>query len=104
MRRFRNFSALFVLYLIAQCTASGHGLPLCTDVASGTQPAFDFIVVGAGPGGGPLAARLAESGYSGMLVAISTARWPSFFSHPFSSGGGCGTGRGNSGRHYSGIL
>ncbi|KAJ7832964.1 hypothetical protein B0H13DRAFT_1653996 [Mycena leptocephala] len=69
MRRFRNFSARFVLYLIAQYTASGHGLPLCTDVASGTQPAFDFIVVGAGPGGGPLAARLAESGYSGMLRA-----------------------------------
>jgi len=26
---------------------------------------FDFIVVGGGAGGGPLAARLAESGYSG---------------------------------------
>ncbi|KAJ7849773.1 hypothetical protein B0H13DRAFT_2088290, partial [Mycena leptocephala] len=68
MRRFRNFSALSVLYLIAQYTVGGHDLPLCTDVASGTPPAFDFIVVGAGPGGGPLAARLAESGYSVLVV------------------------------------
>jgi len=29
---------------------------------------FDFIVVGGGAGGGPLAARLAESGYSVLLV------------------------------------
>jgi hypothetical protein len=28
---------------------------------------YDFVVVGAGVGGGPVAARLAESGFSGML-------------------------------------
>lgn len=33
-----------------------------------TKADYDFIVVGAGAGGGPLAARLVESGYSGMLI------------------------------------
>lgn len=29
---------------------------------------YDYVIVGAGAGGGPLAARLAESGFSGALV------------------------------------
>lgn len=33
-----------------------------------TKADYDFIVVGAGAGGGPLAARLAESGYSGTII------------------------------------
>ena len=33
---------------------------------------FDFIVVGGGAGGGPLASRLAESGYSGGYLSTST--------------------------------
>jgi hypothetical protein len=104
MRRFRNCFTLSAFYLIAQYALGGHGLPSCTDVSSDTQRVFDFIVVGAGPGGGPLAARLAESGYSGMSAAISTALWSPFFAHLFSSGGGCGTGCGNLGRHYSSVL
>lgn len=37
-------------------------LPPCRDP---TNADYDFVVVGAGAGGGPLAARLAESGFSG---------------------------------------
>jgi hypothetical protein len=106
MRRFRNCLALSVFSLITRYTLGGHGLPSCTDVSSDPQHIFDFVVVGAGPGGGPLAARLAESGFSGMSAAISTPpllRSP-FFSHLFSSGCGCGTERGNLGRHYSSVL
>lgn len=33
---------------------------------------YDYIVVGAGAGGGPLAARLAESGFTGLCRRI----WP----------------------------
>ncbi|KAJ7901015.1 hypothetical protein B0H14DRAFT_1362814 [Mycena olivaceomarginata] len=68
MRRFRNCLALSVFSLITQYTLGGHGLPSCTDVSSDPQHIFDFVVVGAGPGGGPLAARLAESGFSVLVV------------------------------------
>lgn len=37
-------------------------LPPCS---SSTETDFDYVVIGAGAGGGPLAARLAESGFSG---------------------------------------
>lgn len=33
---------------------------------------FDFVVVGAGAGGGPVAARLAENGFSGMMDSSAT--------------------------------
>lgn len=42
-------------------------LPVCPDRS---QAEFDFVVVGAGVGGGPVAARLAERGFSGMNVSV----------------------------------
>jgi choline dehydrogenase len=33
-----------------------------------TGPSYDFIVVGSGPGGGPLASNLARAGYETLLV------------------------------------
>ncbi|KAJ6495081.1 hypothetical protein C8R45DRAFT_986063 [Mycena sanguinolenta] len=67
MRRFPSYFALSVFSLAA---LGSYALPSCTDVspAQNAQDFFDFIVVGAGPGGGPLAARLAESGYSVLVV------------------------------------
>ncbi|KAJ7871752.1 alcohol oxidase [Mycena leptocephala] len=40
-------------------------LPACPD---NSQSEFDFVVVGSGAGGGPVAARLAENGFSVLLV------------------------------------
>jgi choline dehydrogenase len=40
-------------------------LPLCSKTG-GSQPDHDFVVIGSGVGGGPLAARLAENGFSGL--------------------------------------
>ena len=42
-------------------------LPLCSQE---TDAEYDFVVVGAGAGGGPVAARMAESGYSGVFLPI----------------------------------
>lgn len=44
-------------------------LPACPDAANAD---FDFVVVGAGAGGGPLAARLAEAGFSGEQWTYSS--------------------------------
>jgi choline dehydrogenase len=44
-------------------------LPACPKLG-GSQPDFDFVVVGSGVGGGPLAARLAENGFSGGHPAL----------------------------------
>jgi choline dehydrogenase-like flavoprotein len=49
------------LILVLQATT----LPACPDKS---QAAYDFIVVGAGVGGGPVAARLAENGFSGTVL------------------------------------
>lgn len=40
-------------------------LQVCPDLSQQAPDVFDFVVVGAGAGGGPLAARLAEEGFSG---------------------------------------
>ncbi|KAJ7184484.1 putative choline dehydrogenase [Mycena filopes] len=40
----------------------------CPDLSSSSRDVFDFVVVGSGAGGGPLAARLAENGFSVFLV------------------------------------
>jgi choline dehydrogenase len=39
-------------------------LPACPDTVKAD---YDYVVIGAGVGGGPLAARLAEAGFSGTL-------------------------------------
>ncbi|KAJ6622385.1 hypothetical protein B0H10DRAFT_1758562, partial [Mycena sp. CBHHK59/15] len=51
------------IFLAVRVLASS--LPACPDRS---QSQFDFVVVGSGVGGGPLAARLAENGVSVLLV------------------------------------
>ncbi|KAJ6606252.1 hypothetical protein DFH09DRAFT_966443 [Mycena vulgaris] len=60
-----SLAALVVLLPLAT-----GALPLqsCPDLSQPAPDVFDFIVVGSGAGGGPLAARLAESGFSVFLV------------------------------------
>ncbi|KIK68546.1 hypothetical protein GYMLUDRAFT_35990 [Collybiopsis luxurians FD-317 M1] len=41
-------------------------LPSCSDTAD--APAYDYVIVGAGAGGGPLSSRLAEAGFSVLVV------------------------------------
>ncbi|KAJ7081853.1 hypothetical protein B0H15DRAFT_786071 [Mycena belliarum] len=59
MRGVLTFVSLCILVLQAAC------LPACPDTS---RAEFDFVVVGAGVGGGPIAARLAESGFSVLVV------------------------------------
>ncbi|KAG6915224.1 hypothetical protein DXG01_012643 [Tephrocybe rancida] len=54
-----------VLLAIAGTAVAAASLPRCPDP---TRADYDFVVVGAGAGGGPLASRLVESGYSVLLV------------------------------------
>ncbi|KAJ7042065.1 GMC oxidoreductase [Mycena alexandri] len=51
---------------ILPCVAGA--LQSCPQLSSQSPDVFDFIVVGSGAGGGPLAARLAENGFSVFLV------------------------------------
>ncbi|KAF7323451.1 Choline dehydrogenase [Mycena chlorophos] len=55
---------LLLVFAAAQVSA----LEVCPDLDRQQEDVFDFIVVGAGAGGGPLAARLVENGYSVFLV------------------------------------
>jgi choline dehydrogenase len=48
-------------------------LPACPDTS---QAEYDYVVVGAGAGGGPLAARLAESGFSGIFLSCDNFKLP----------------------------
>ncbi|KAG6854501.1 hypothetical protein C0991_006103 [Blastosporella zonata] len=56
-------SSVALLALVGAAAAAS--LPQCPDPG---RADYDFVVVGAGAGGGPLASRLAESGYSVLLV------------------------------------
>ena len=61
--------------LLRCCVAlaiSTFALAALTACPSPKDTDFDFIVVGGGAGGGPLAARLAESGYSGRYFSKLT--------------------------------
>jgi hypothetical protein len=57
------FAALLTLAAIVKAQ-----LDACPDT-SGAE--YDYVVVGAGAGGGPLAARLAESGFSGARRQVA---------------------------------
>jgi hypothetical protein len=61
--------ALCIVFSTLLATAKA-ALPVCPDAS---RADFDYVVVGAGAGGGPLAARLAESGFSGILDLSSSA-------------------------------
>ncbi len=53
------------LYLFQRCRA------VLVQCPGSTDGDFDFVVVGAGAGGGPIAARLAESGFTGIAILVS---------------------------------
>ncbi|KAJ7157651.1 hypothetical protein C8R43DRAFT_1125323 [Mycena crocata] len=57
---FLNF--IFLCLVFAQATSA---IPTCPDRSDSE---FDFVVVGSGVGGGPVAARLAEHGFSVLVV------------------------------------
>ncbi|KAJ7494445.1 hypothetical protein B0H11DRAFT_936759 [Mycena galericulata] len=59
--------ALTVFALLCSTKAA---LPSCPDLSQEGSDIFDFVVVGSGAGGGPLAARLAENGFSVFLVDV----------------------------------
>ncbi|KAG5335989.1 hypothetical protein C0989_012390 [Termitomyces sp. Mn162] len=56
-------ASIWALYFVIGVARAA--LPACPNTVNAE---YDFIVVGAGAGGGPLASRLAESGYSVLLV------------------------------------
>ncbi|KAF8069144.1 hypothetical protein FPV67DRAFT_1669168 [Lyophyllum atratum] len=57
--------AVWIPYL--SIVAAHAALTACPSLA---EPDYDFIVVGSGAGGGPLASRLVESGFSVLLVDV----------------------------------
>ncbi|KAJ6620004.1 hypothetical protein B0H10DRAFT_1114433 [Mycena sp. CBHHK59/15] len=61
MNRFYHY--VFASLVVHALSASS--LPACPDTSDAE---FDFVVVGSGVGGGPVAARLAESGFSVLVV------------------------------------
>ncbi|CAK5279228.1 unnamed protein product [Mycena citricolor] len=75
MRAFSRVVSLLALAVRIQL-ARGSTVPGCPDLGSlPPQDVFDYIVVGSGAGGGPLAARLAENGFSVLVVEAGDDVW-----------------------------
>lgn len=62
-----GFFSTSVAVLAAVSLARG----LSTCASTGARPQYDYVIVGAGAGGGPLATRLAEAGFSGKISSSS---------------------------------
>jgi hypothetical protein len=66
------FFLLWLAYVDVVSTATfedgAHSLSKCPDTSSAL---YDYIVIGSGAGGGPVAARLAERGFSGASLLFS---------------------------------
>ncbi|KAJ7796782.1 hypothetical protein B0H14DRAFT_3494457 [Mycena olivaceomarginata] len=60
-----SFQTLFTFVSLSIHVLQALSLPACPPKSDAE---FDFVVVGAGVGGGPVAARLAESGFSVLVV------------------------------------
>ncbi|KAG6827564.1 hypothetical protein H0H92_011287 [Tricholoma furcatifolium] len=60
-----SFKTFPVTCLFLGAIRAATSLPACLNPSDAD---YDFIVVGAGAGGGPLASRLADSGYTVLLV------------------------------------
>ncbi|KAJ7472720.1 alcohol oxidase [Mycena latifolia] len=60
-----NMRSFFTLISLSIAVLQAASLPSCPD---SSQAEFDFVVVGSGVGGGPIAARLAEGGFSVLVV------------------------------------
>ncbi|KAG6899844.1 hypothetical protein C0995_004808, partial [Termitomyces sp. Mi166 len=65
------FSTLRIWALYFAIGVARAALPVCPDSANAD---YDYIVVGAGAGGGPLASRLVEAGYSEYPAGFSVTR------------------------------
>lgn len=61
-----SFAAVAVVAAVSVTTVCAQ-LGSCPDTSAAE---YDYVVVGAGAGGGPVAARLAESGFSGESVVV----------------------------------
>ena len=59
----RPWNALVLAVVSSASVLLAQGLDTCPDT---TTAEYDYVIVGAGAGGGPLAARLAESGFTGQ--------------------------------------
>jgi choline dehydrogenase len=56
---------------IAFGSTAPQGLDALEECPSTDSSIYDYIVVGSGAGGGPVAARLAENGFSGVSLIYS---------------------------------
>lgn len=59
----------FLSTSVAVLAAVSLSRALSTCASTGSSAQYDYIVVGAGAGGGPVAARLAEAGFSGKRLS-----------------------------------